>query len=101
MACSPYCFLSGLWLQHYHNCLSNKNIQNFYSNLNEEQKELKMKYNGKNENLYYWNIIWMCKCNFILQLDKNKAKLCILLSIILTNIFTTYFSKNYIWFLIW
>ena len=93
MACSPYCFLAVGFLVATLStcCLSNKNIQNFYSDLNEDQRRIKDEITIERMKIYITGILFGClnATLFYMFINKNsKAKLCILLSIILA---TSYF----------
>jgi len=93
MACSPYCFLAvGFIIATLSTCcLSNKNIQDFYANLNSNQKRIKDEINLERLKIYITGILFGCvnATLFYMFINKNgKAKLCLLLSIILA---TSYF----------
>lgn len=93
MTCSPYCIIAAgfIFATIATSCLGSKNIQDFYSDLTEEQKVIKNQISFERLKIYLTGTILGCfvASLFYIWINKNSnAKICILLSIVLA---TSYF----------
>jgi hypothetical protein len=93
MTCSAYCVIAVgfIFATIATCCLSSKNFQDFYSNLNTEQKKIKNEIASERFKIYITGILIGCVLAALFYTwiqHKGKAKICILVSIIMA---TSYF----------
>ena len=93
MTCSPYCVIAigFIFATVATCCLSTTSIQDFYSNLTDEQKEIKHEIASERFRIYITGILIGCVIAGLFYTwieQKGKARLCILVSIIMA---TSYF----------
>ena len=107
MTCSPYCVIAvGFILATVSTCcLSNNDIQNFYLNMNDEQKRIKSEITKERFQIYITGILIGCVLASIMYMwinKKSQAKLCILVSVIMATSYFYYIlsPKVNTWYLI-